>query len=310
MEIKQKANYIRMLRWSRGWHIFPLCWPDDKHQCGCGRNHQTHDIGKAPLTPKGHLNASNDESEVRAWWKKWPQANIGISLSPNHLVMVGPDNPEVLEEFEAYGLPETLTVVSGGGQGHKHFYYTRPKECPETRICKTGLYDILSLGYSVGPGSTHQSGNVYEFVGDPYYIPIPFAPDWVVDMLVDSKAPIVAPQQAQRVVIANGEPPVRLSINGLGWWNGTSVKSGSKGIDRSATLYTIGLILAGAGANEAQIADALRERDVTLGFDKFTTRPEERAAKAYNEIATKAISQKSTLTVFKRDGWEGNVQQN
>src|SRR3989442_2287782 len=47
---------------SRGLYIFPVV-PD----------------GKKPLTPHGFLDASCDQAQVRAWWERWPNANIGLA---------------------------------------------------------------------------------------------------------------------------------------------------------------------------------------------------------------------------------------
>lgn len=34
--------------------------------------------GKTPLTTHGHLDASTDPQLLRAWWRRWPTANIGM----------------------------------------------------------------------------------------------------------------------------------------------------------------------------------------------------------------------------------------
>ncbi len=34
--------------------------------------------GKAPLTQRGFLDASRDVRQVAAWWRRWPEANIGL----------------------------------------------------------------------------------------------------------------------------------------------------------------------------------------------------------------------------------------
>ncbi|MFD6175530.1 MULTISPECIES: bifunctional DNA primase/polymerase [unclassified Isoptericola] len=34
--------------------------------------------GKAPLTRRGFHEASRDEEQVAAWWRRWPEANIGL----------------------------------------------------------------------------------------------------------------------------------------------------------------------------------------------------------------------------------------
>jgi hypothetical protein len=73
----------------------------------------------------------------------------------------------------------------------------------------------------------------------------------------------------------------------LEWWEGGQVKQGANGtIDRSATLMTIATCLAEADAVEEQIAEALAERDRTLGYEKYTNRKDFRE---YWRMAQKAI---------------------
>ena len=71
--------------------VVPLCWPDERGGCGCGRGHAGHDIGKAPLTPHGFKDASIDPKVIGACWTRWPQANVGLDLERAGLVFVGPD---------------------------------------------------------------------------------------------------------------------------------------------------------------------------------------------------------------------------
>ena len=47
----------------RGFWIAPLCWPVGG-QCGCSKNHQGHDIGKAPLTRHGIKDSSNQVRDL------------------------------------------------------------------------------------------------------------------------------------------------------------------------------------------------------------------------------------------------------
>ena len=35
--------------------------------------------GKTPLTNHGFKDASTDPEQIRAWWTRWPDANIGIT---------------------------------------------------------------------------------------------------------------------------------------------------------------------------------------------------------------------------------------
>ncbi|CAA9444729.1 MAG: hypothetical protein AVDCRST_MAG28-585 [uncultured Rubrobacteraceae bacterium] len=66
------------------------------------------------------------------------------------------------------------------------------------------------------------------------------------------------------------EPPVVLSPEALKVWWGEAPRLKKNGeIDRSATLLYIGRVLYDAGANRRVVVESVRERDRTLGFDKY-----------------------------------------
>jgi len=69
------------------------------------------------------------------------------------------------------------------------------------------------------------------------------------------------------------EPPVELNPDALKVWRGETPKmkaNGSREVDRSRTLLYIGRVLYDAGANRAAIVPALQERDIALGYEKYT----------------------------------------
>lgn len=149
--------------------VFPLCWPQDG-QCGCGWGHEGHDIGKAPRTSHGNKDATYDLGQLSQWWGEWPNANIGVALEPAGLIVIGPDSPEWAAEFEERGLPPTAVAQTGGGDGHFHYFYRKPRDCPLYRSCHPGKYDILATGYVVVPPSIHRSGTPYQWVRAPWEI--------------------------------------------------------------------------------------------------------------------------------------------
>jgi hypothetical protein len=174
-----------------GWSILPLFPTNDGGGCSCGNVHCTSP-GKHPLSqlvPRGVLDATTDQVTIEQWFAQWPDFNIGIALEPSGLVVVAPDSESWLGKFKKLGLPATAHAVSGGGPGHRHYYYARPSGCPVHRICKSGEYDILSGGYIVAPPSRHKSGRSYRWVGIPDDTgQLPDAPDWAVEMLAEAQA--------------------------------------------------------------------------------------------------------------------------
>ena len=69
------------------------------------------------------------------------------------------------------------------------------------------------------------------------------------------------------------ELPVFLDDYGLKVWRGEKIKRNDVGeVDRSASLLLMGRVLYDAGATRRTIVEALRERDESLGWDKYTHR--------------------------------------
>ena len=126
---------------------------------------------KNPQIKGWQKKATADTEQIRAWWKKWPDANIGILCgSASHGVVVidvdrkhGVDGFVELEKWqkEHGSLPPTLCANSGTGGG-MHMYYRAAK--PLTKYeGKVGI-DLRAEGsYIVAPPSTHPNGRAYEW---------------------------------------------------------------------------------------------------------------------------------------------------
>jgi hypothetical protein len=140
---------------SKGKYVGPGCAPRDG-QCGCGKGHTGRDVGKAPLTPHGHLDFSNDPATVRALFAKHPHANVLLDLERSGMGMIDPDSPEAFDEVVQHGVPPTQMRMS---RNHA-FLCDRPADCPPTSVKRIGRdshLDVLADGYAVIYGE-HQTG--------------------------------------------------------------------------------------------------------------------------------------------------------
>lgn len=143
---------------------------------------------KIPLAEHGSNDATRDEATIRAWWQRWPNANVGISLDKTGLVDIAPDSPEWAARFKANGLPRTTLYTSGGGPGCWHALYRLPRGGPVARINVSKQYDLMSQGNAVAPGSIHPSGRTYTAVTP--ILPVedlPLAPAWVIELLAEKQ---------------------------------------------------------------------------------------------------------------------------
>ena len=60
---------------AREWLVFP-CHTATARGCTCGQTCSSP--GKHPRTRNGARNATRDPATVRAWWTRWPDANVAI----------------------------------------------------------------------------------------------------------------------------------------------------------------------------------------------------------------------------------------
>jgi len=109
--------------------------------------------------------ATTEAAQIRAWWRQWPNANIGIATG-NGLLVIDIDprhgGNETIEDLRSDlgAWPDTVEAITGGNG--RHIYLA------STTVIKNsaGLFgagvDIRGEGgYVVAPPSNHVSGRVY-----------------------------------------------------------------------------------------------------------------------------------------------------
>jgi hypothetical protein len=274
---------------ARGWPVLPL-YPVVDGECGC-TSRQKRDKkcapGKHPYVNLIHgvRDATLDPERVNLWWgeRMWAKANIGVDLANAGLLDVAPDNVADLAEFIARGLPETLTFRSGSGEGHQHFLYKLPPGAPRARLCLSGHYDLMSDGYAVMPPSSTRGP--YEWLRYATGMEPAEPPAWALELLtlqIEGRTPATEVSVPGDAVLGeDGEPPLDIDRR---VWAGVDAVAGG----RSGALWAIAGELAQAGANEATIVEALRERDDTLGWQKFSQRSDRE--RRYVETARRQLA--------------------
>jgi hypothetical protein len=135
---------------------------------------------KEPLTHHGWKDASGDEAQVREWWAKWPNANVGIACGPSGVCVVDCDHGlKNAEEFEAWrdkaGLPATYTVRTGRRDSfgvQMYFSGLMPTTTWDVAGCSG---DVKSVGgYVLAAGSIHpDSKETYQVLCDAPLAPLP-----------------------------------------------------------------------------------------------------------------------------------------
>lgn len=148
---------------SLGWHVFPL-----------------NRSAKTPMAGgRGYLDATTDPDQIRVWWTRFPDANIGIACGASGLVVLDVDprngGEETLARLVArHGpLPATLEARSrGSAQPGRHLYFRG-----ELRkgVLGPGL-DLLGAGaYVVAPPSVVVAPYEWTTGGEPEPVPAWFS---------------------------------------------------------------------------------------------------------------------------------------
>jgi hypothetical protein len=166
-------EYVR-----RGWSVIPV-----------------RARGKIPLVRwEPYQSRRSSEAEIEAWFRQWPDANIGVVTGEvSNLVVLDVDpqhgGAESLRELEQKNgvLPPTVQAVTGGGG--RHLYFGFPLHPLRNRA---GLAPGLDLraegGMVVVPPSVHPSGRAYQWAPghDPGNCELAAMPLWLLRLAVGS----------------------------------------------------------------------------------------------------------------------------
>ncbi len=205
--------------------------------------------GKEPLTPHGHHDATTDPDRIRAWWSRWPDANIGmptgkrsgwvvVDVDPEH---GGYDSLMDLDE-RGHRLPLTATIKTGGRVPGVHHYLRCPGEA--------GV-EIRSSAGKLGPGLDIRGEGGYVIVPPsvtvgPYEVlhkrPPAETPEWLIEALTGpSRTP-----KGNVVTIQRAKVP------------GSGLEGPEIGErERNNTLYKIACSMRARGHEREEILEAL-----------------------------------------------------
>ncbi len=177
---------------SKGFRVFPLHSVYDQGRCSCGKQ-DCGSPGKHPRTWNGLKGATTVEAQILTWWKKYPDANIGIRTGKGLLVLdvdedEGEDSLRELEEKHGRFL-ETWECLTGRG---RHLYLKSPadKYIKSSRSLIGAKLDVrCEGGYVLAPPSRHFFGNRYEWecTCHPEDILMAEAPEWLLRLASTKK---------------------------------------------------------------------------------------------------------------------------
>jgi hypothetical protein len=190
--------------------VFPANWPIEhrgrvicscrselRGQPPCGKPAK-HPHGL--LVPNGLLDASTESWQIKLWWQRAPQANLGMECTGLVVVDVDPDDggDESLAalEHEHGELPLTWRSLTGGGG--EHIFFTCPNGVEVLNVVAKqtddpplgpGIDIRTKGGYVIAPPSRHINGRSYAWSVDhhPKDVPLAPAPDWLIERLTRAR---------------------------------------------------------------------------------------------------------------------------
>jgi putative DNA primase/helicase len=154
--------------------------------CSCGVPN-CKSPGKHPRTQNGSKDATLDKTIIKDWWRRWPDANVGIATGDGSGIVVLDIDPKnggtdsldkVLDE---YGLLPDVPHSQTGLKGSHYVFRLPPGNDPGSPVGIFPGIDVRSTGtLIVAPPSLHASGRRYKWLRRPTKgEELPDPPEWL-----------------------------------------------------------------------------------------------------------------------------------
>ncbi len=150
---------------------------------------------KVPLTRHGFKAATTDQARITSWWRKWPDANIGVptgAVSGLLAVDIDPRNGgnDSVDQLRAKhgGFPETAEQITGGGGRHIVLRYAGGSV---PKALAPGIDLKGDGGYIVVAPSIHANGSPYEWdgiEGENALLKPADAPAWLLESIAGQRS--------------------------------------------------------------------------------------------------------------------------
>ena len=252
----------------RGWAVFPVHgWTGER--CTCGRA-ECDSPAKHPHTKEGLHDASIGAEQIRAWWKRWPDANVAVATGEiSGMVVIDVDGTAgeaTLEQLEAeHGmLPDTARAITGGDG--LHYLFRHPGERVRNSAKKKlgpGLDVRGDGGYIVVAPSLHRSGNRYEWLDDTELAEMPA---WLLERLRDPVAPRPAERPAPVERRDGGGTPYGLEAMAKELEELRQCQQGGRNDRLNQAAFSLGQLVAGGELDEGLVAGELERIALGIGL--------------------------------------------
>lgn len=128
-----------------------------------------------PLTERGHNDATTNPDTIRAWWAKWPNANIGAAAGVLFDVIDedGQEGADSLNRLFPQGRPPVLATVDTPRPGGRHHYIpvmgapVKAKLVAGVDTRGIGGYAVLPPSHTIAKPDEGQCAGTYRWTNGP-----------------------------------------------------------------------------------------------------------------------------------------------
>ncbi|MEU7906403.1 bifunctional DNA primase/polymerase [Actinoplanes sp. NPDC049118] len=253
--------------------VLPLHTPDADGRCSCRAGAACPSPGKHPRVRHGLHDASRQPLVIRAWWSRWPHANIGLATG-TVLDVCDIDTSSglrhVLDVLDVIRPPGPL-IRTGSGW---HLWYAA-SELPSRVAILPGVDWRGRGGLIVAPPSLHATGSRYTFQQPWKDAQLPPCPPQLRTLVLppspSSPAPAVAPiadlDRYAQAALAGEVDRVRRAprpvIRG-----GRRISGGGRNDALNRAAFRLGQLAAHTSMDEAAVRRALTDAALSTGLGR------------------------------------------
>jgi hypothetical protein len=245
--IDDALNYAR-----RAWPVFPVhVAPDGPSSCSCGDTSCGRNAGKHPRTPNGLTDATTDTATISAWWRRWPDANIGLrtGVAFDVLDLDGIDACDALDDAQPDAPPIVGPMVRTGRGVHIYLAASVPKS-------RNGVLNHVDYkgvgGYVIAPPSLHQSGARYEWTDLDVDTPLTESPAWLADLVLGPRHTPVTSAPERRELERYGRAALEGELGRL-----LMAREGQRNEALNASAFALGQLVGGGHLDSGTVVDEL-----------------------------------------------------
>ncbi len=222
----------------------------------------------------GCRGATRDLDVVRAWWQRWPNANVGIATGRASGVWVldhdVPEGDATMARLEGEHGPLPVTIMSSTPSGGTHYYWRWPADIQIRNSCgRVGLgLDVLAEGGSVTlPPSTLSNGGRYRSVENGAR-GFADAPAWLVELaLPPAPPPRPKPKPLSGNVDRYCSAAIASELQRL-----AAAEEGRRNVQLNRSAFSVAQFVAAGVVPEAWARQQLEEHAVGVGLTALEAR--------------------------------------